>query len=169
MKIKYFFLSVVVLITAILCLVGVQTLRAADISTVINPYVQSDKNSVQDTTNTMIGNSAGILKTLNASLTSDISFLTPAQITDLAQKNLKKLKKTKTQTGMAAGIATQEIANLNVALKNYNVPQNIQDELDITNLKAFTWTANYNQIFVKSDAEKKKLTGLKPDSKINNF
>ena len=157
MKIKYSFLSTAVLATAILCFlgtltIGVQIMHAANITTIVNPYVQNVQK---------IENPADILNP------PDISFLTSAQIANLAQLNAKKIKGLK--QGIAAGVSVQDSTNLSNALKKYNVPDSVQAELDAINAKSITWEANYNKIFVKSEQDKKKLASLKPDDRILNL
>jgi len=100
----------------------------------------------------------------SAQTSADISFLTQAQINDLAQLYSKKLNKIKEK-----GSATKETLDLNNALKKYNVPDSIQLKLDDINSKSITWTANYNNIFVKSDQYKKNLLGLKLDGQQSSF
>ena len=118
----------------------------------------------------------------------DLSSLTLDQIKELAQLNDKKISRIKQNKSVApsapsassasiapdtaavsAASATQDGINLNNALAKYKIPASVQAKLDEINSKDIKWKANYNSIFVKSDAYKKSLLGLKPSAKINNF
>lgn len=92
---------------------------------------------------------------------TDISFLAASQVDNLAQLNSKKVEKLKSGQD-----ATKETSDLNAALQKYNIPASVQSQLDKINSQGLPWTANYNNIFIKTDAEKKQILGLKPDNKI---
>ncbi|HTY44297.1 MAG TPA: C1 family peptidase [Patescibacteria group bacterium] len=58
-------------------------------------------------------------------------------------------------------------SQINSTLDSYNLPRTLQTQLNNINVKAATWTANYNSIFLKSDSYKQQILGLKNISSVN--
>jgi len=97
---------------------------------------------------------------------ANISHLSSSQIKNLAQIYSQRLAEMRKDILPST---SQTAKNLINTLKSYNVSESVQTELDVTNSKAATWVANYNDVFAKSDVQKKKLASLKPDDKIKSL